>query len=260
MTKHSILLLLSSVLLCIVHPENIEARDLVAGVGNLPPHAVVGENGQPQGGFVDVVKAIDSVYTAGTISISILPTKRSLTSLINGQIDFHIPYIPNPFVPEKKLPFAFASESVVDVAFVLYTRADKKALPMDRLGEFNVETLRGAEPHFAFTISGIDSFKQGISRVSLGRSDGFIGEQDACDHFIRQRQIKNIRRTLYAKWKSSIIIRKGPGSEEIDRIVSGALRKLKQSGALQKITATIHRPFDDWQPYLTDWPIAGQSN
>lgn len=169
------------------------------------------------------------------------------------KIDFHIPYIPNPHVPEETLPFIFASESVVDVAFVLYTRSDVKGPPMDSLGRLHIETLRGAEPHFEFNISGIDSFRQGISRVSLGRSDGFIGEQDACDLFIRQKKIKNIRRTLYANWKSSIIIGKGPESVTIDRILSSALRKLKKNGELQKITATIHRPFEDWQPYLANW-------
>lgn len=253
MTRTTILLLWSIVWLCIVHPQNLEAKDLVAGVSHIPPHAVVAENGQPQGGFVDVVKAIDSVYTAGTISIQVMPIKRSLARLANGQIDFHIPYIPNPHVPEETLPFIFSSESVVDVAFVLYTRSDVKMPPMDRLGRLHIETLRGAEPHFAFNISGIDSFRQGISRVSLGRSDGFIGEQDACDLFIRQKKIKNIRRTLYANWKSSIIIGKGPESVTIDRILSSVLRKLKQNGELQKITATIHRPFEDWQPYLANW-------
>nr|WP_320192854.1 hypothetical protein [uncultured Desulfobacter sp.] len=84
--------------------------------------------------------------------------------------------------------------------------------------------------------------------------DGFIAEQDGCDLFIRQHKIKNIRRALYAKWKSSIVILKGPESKEINRIVSSALRKLKQKGQLQKITKTIHRPYEDWQPYLMDWP------
>jgi polar amino acid transport system substrate-binding protein len=100
---------------------------------------------------------------------------------------------------------------------------------------------------------GIDSIKQGISKVLLGRSDGLLFEQDAADYFIRQNKIKNIRRTLYATWKSSIAIRKGPESQKIDRIISRSLRLLKQNGRLDSIVAAIHRPFEDWQPYLADW-------
>lgn len=251
MTPKSFFLLIIIAILCTSHPQVAAARDLVVGIGDLPPHAVLGEDGQPKGGFVEVVKAIDRAYTEGTITIKILPVKRATQSLLNGQVDFMIPYIANPEIPAETLPYSFASEPVVDVAFVLYSRADLALPRLDRPGELNLETLRGADTHFTFKISGIDSFRQGLLRASLGRTDGFIGEQDACDMFIRQNKAFNLRRTLFAKWKSSIMIRKGPDGEEVDRILSNALRQLKQNGELQKITDTIHRPYDDWQPYLT---------
>nr|WP_320189882.1 transporter substrate-binding domain-containing protein [uncultured Desulfobacter sp.] len=246
--------ILCATLLFIALSGDVSARDLVAGVGFIPPHAFVGEDGRPKGGFVEVVRAMDDVYTKGTISIKVLPVKRSIASLKNGNIDFQIPYIPNPQVPGESLSYTFASETVVDVCFVLYAQDKMKVPPMDDLEKFNIATLRGAEAHFPFRISGVDSFRQGIKSVSLGRLDGFIAEQEASDRFIRLNKIKNIRRTLYAKWQSSIAIRKGPGNEEIDRIVSSALLKLRQTGQLQKITMTIHRPYEDWQPYLTAWP------
>lgn len=114
MPRTTILRLLFTVLLCIVHSGNVAARDLAAGVSHIPPHAVLGENGQPRGGFVDVIKAIDRVYKVGTISIKVMPVKRLLACLANEQIDFHIPHIPNPHVPQEILPFIFASEAVVD--------------------------------------------------------------------------------------------------------------------------------------------------
>ena len=230
-----------------------EARDLVATIGLIPPHAEVGEDGQAHGGFVEVVKAIDKVYTEGRIRIKIVPIARAISTLINGQADFFIPYIPNPHVPPETLPFAYAAEPIVDVSFVLYSHADKPEPQVGNLEKLKIETLRGAALHFPFKISEIDSFKQGILRVVMGRSDGFVAEQDGADMFIRENRIKSIRRTLYATWHSSIVIPKGPAGEEIDRIVSGALRQLKKSGALTKITDTIHRPFSDWQPYLMNW-------
>lgn len=249
-----IVCILYAILFFIILSGGVSARNLVAGVSLIPPHAFVGEDGQPKGGFVDVVRAIDDVYTKGTISIKVLPVKRSIASLKNGNINFQIPYIPNPQVPDENLSYTFVSEAVVDVSFVLYSQDKMKVPPMDDLEKFNIATLRGAEAHFPFRISGVDSFRQGIKSVSLGRLDGFIAEQEASDRFIRLHKIKNIRRTLYARWKSSIAIRKGPENEEIDRIVSGALLKLRQTGQLQKITTTIHCPYEDWQPYLMAWP------
>ena len=230
-----------------------ETRDLIAAIGLIPPHATPGKDGRPQGGFVDVIRAIDQVYPEGRITIKLLPIARAITTLVNGQSDFFIPYIPNSHVPPETLPFAYATEPVVDVSFVLYTHSDKPAPQIDNLEKFKIETLRGAALHFPFKIMEIDSFRQGILRVLKGRIDGFIAEQDGTDKFIIDNEIKNIRRTLYATWHSSIIISKGPEGKEIDRIISGALKKLKESGELKKITDTIHRPFSDWQPYLMDW-------
>ncbi|MBN2427002.1 MAG: transporter substrate-binding domain-containing protein, partial [Deltaproteobacteria bacterium] len=244
---------LSAVLFFSAFRPDAMARDLIASVGIIPPHAEKGEDGQPQGGFVEVVKAIDRVYTDGHISIRLFPIARAISNVVNKHSDFFIPYIPNPKVRVETLPFAFTSEAIVKVSFVLYSRADRPALPMNKLGDYKVETLRGAAPHFSFPIGEIDSFRQGIQKVVAGRTDGFIAEQDATDKIIRENKIKNIRRTLYATWDSSIVIPKGPEGREIDRIVSDALLELKRTGELRKITDKIHRPFSDWQPYEMNW-------
>lgn len=253
MKKISIRCLFTIVVVLIYYPAGANARDLIANVGHLPPHAEMGPDGQPKGGFVEVVRAIDRVYTEGRIIIKVYPVARCVQKVVEGLADFFIPYIPNPEVPEASLPFSFVSEPVVDVSFVLYTQAGTPLLPLDRLYQYRIETLRGAAPHFPFKIFEIDSFEQGILKVIRGRSDGFIVEQDAADRFIRKSKIKNLRRTLYATWHSSILISKGPKGKEIDRILSNALHKLKTSGELQKITATIHRPYSEWQPYEMEW-------
>lgn len=229
------------------------ARDLIANVGIIPPHSEMGNDGKPRGGFVEIVKAIASVYTEGSITIKLLPISRSADKLITGQADFFILYIRHNQVPLDSLPFRYASEPVLKASFVLYTRADRPRLPMAGLGKYHLETLRGAAMHFPFKISETDSFNQGILKVSKGRSDGFIVEQEGADAFIREHRIKNIRRTLYATFDSCVMIPKGSKGNEIDRIVSGALRKLKQSGKLQKITEKIQKPYDDWQPYQMNW-------
>jgi polar amino acid transport system substrate-binding protein len=253
MLKKSFVFILCSFLCFSLWRTESSARDLIANVGIIPPHAETGPDGKPRGGFVEIVKAIDAVYTDGSITIKLLPIGRSVDKLIDGQADFFIPYFRNNQVPAERLPFAYASEPILQASFVLYTRADRPELPMDRLEKYHVETLRGAALHFPFRIGETDGFDQGILRVVKGRSDGFIAEQDATDAFIRKHRIKNIRRTLYSTSDSCAMIPKGPRGKEIDRILSTALRTLKKSGKLQKITATIHKPYHDWQPYRMAW-------
>jgi len=253
MLRESIVCILCAVLCTAFCPPESPARDLIANVGMIPPHSVMGADGKPQGNFVEIVKAIDSVYTEGAIEIRLLPVRRSADKLVSGQADFFIPYFRNKQVPLSSLPFAYASEPVVEVSFVLYTRSDMPRLPLDKLDHYNVETLRGAAMHFPFKISGVDSFGQGVLRVAKGRSDGFIVEQEAADAYIMKHKIKNIRRTLYATSDSCIMIPKGPRGREIDKIISGALRTLKKTGRLQKITRKIHRPYSNWQPYQMNW-------
>lgn len=249
----SIRLVFAIVVAFIYFPTGVDARDLIANVGIIPPHAEIDPDGQPRGKFVEVVKAIDRVYKEGCIIIKIYPIARSVQKLVAGLADFYIPCISNPELEQTTLPFAFVTEPVVSVSFVLYTHADKPVPPLDHLDQFKIESLRGGGTHFPFKILEIDSFEQGLLKVVQGRSDGFIVEQDAADEFIRKNKIKSLRRTLYATWHSTIMIPKGPKGKEIDRILSNALRKLKASGELQKITATIHRPYSDWQPYEMEW-------
>jgi polar amino acid transport system substrate-binding protein len=251
---------------------NAYAKDLVAVLGIIPPHSTIGDNGKPTGGFVEVVRAIDSDYKDGHIDIQLYPIVRAFNMLKAGQADFLLPYIP-PYIPpshlsDENLPYTFASKPIVQVSFVLYTRGngpvlnmehldtyriETPVLNMEHLDTYRIETLRGAAEHFPFKIGEIDSFRQGLMKVISKRSDGFIVEQDAADKYIRAHRLKNIRRTLYSTWNSSIAIPKGERGREIDRIISTALRKLKKSGELQKITQTIHKPYEDWQPYQMNW-------
>ncbi|MBN2429160.1 MAG: transporter substrate-binding domain-containing protein [Deltaproteobacteria bacterium] len=252
MTKKMIILILSAVLFFSAFRPDAMARDLIATVGIIPPHSMKGEDGQPQGGFVEIVQAIDAVFTEGKISIRLYPVARASNTVKTGKADFCLPAIPHPYIPLDNQPVSFASEPITKVSFVLYTRADQPPLPLELLGQYRIDVIRGTDI-FPFHVWGVNDTEQGILKVLAGRSDGFISEQDAADDYIRKNQLKNIRRALYHKLNSSVLIPKGPKGKEIDRIISSALRKLKASGELQKITDKIHRPYSDWQPYKRNW-------
>ena len=243
---------LPALLIGLIFQTSSDAMDLNAHLGIIPPHAETGVDGQPRGGFVELVRALDEVYTEGRIIINLYPVARASHNLRKGKADFVLPTIPHPHIPLEDQPYAFAQEPIVEVSFVLYTRADRPVLSMDKIGNYRIDVVRGTDI-FSFAVHGIGDFQQGILRVIAGRSDGFISEQEGADAFIRKNKVKNIHRTLYATFNASIMIPKGPRGKEIDRIVSQALRTLKESGKLRKITDTIHRSYSDWQPHRTDW-------
>ncbi|MDE1463650.1 substrate-binding periplasmic protein [Spartinivicinus poritis] len=229
------------------------ARDLKASLAILPVHSEYGPDGQPKGGFVEVVQAIDKVYTEGKISIVLYPFARSLSNVVSGEADFHIPLIRLPHIAEETLPYAYASEKITQVAFVLYTNATKPNLNRINLGKHSIATMMGHTHFFPFKTQELTTIASGVTMLVNDRIEGYIMEQDAVDSYIRQNRIKNVRRKLYYQWDSSVVIPKGENREEMDAIISEALHKLKANGTLQKITQKIHQPYIEWQPDKMSW-------
>ncbi|MCX4028438.1 transporter substrate-binding domain-containing protein [Endozoicomonas sp. SM1973] len=228
--------------------NKVNARDLTASLAILPIHSEYGPNGQPKGGFVEVVQAIDKVYTEGEISIVLYPFARSLSNVVSGEADFHIPLIRLPHIAEETLPYAYASERITQVAFILYTNAAKPKLNRMNLSMHSIATMMGHTHFFPFKTQALTTIASGVTMLVNDRIEGYIMEQDAVDSYIRKNRIKNVRRELYYQWDSSVVIPKGKKREEIDTIISEALRKLKANGTLQKITQKIHQPYIEWQP------------
>ena len=233
--------------------EELKSKDLKASIAILPGHSEVGIDGKPIGGFVEIAQAINDAYSAGNISIKLYPFARSLINVEDGKADFHITLIKSAYVPLETLTFAYATECITQVSFVLYTRADTSPLEHATLAQYEVVTIRGHKQLFSFKVSEVNDHQQGINMLTSGRVDGFLVEQDVTDKYIRKYRINNIRRTLYSVLDSCIVIPNDSRKIEIDNIISAALRKLKKSGELQKISETIHQPYLEWQPYQMGW-------
>jgi polar amino acid transport system substrate-binding protein len=232
---------------------NIEAKDLNASLAIIPVHSEIGADGKPTGGFFEVAKAIDRVYQGGNISIKLYPFAKSLAMVEKAESDFHIPLIRLSHIPESTLPFAYVDEPITKVSFVLYTQSDKPEIKKEDLKNYRIETVRGHKHFFPFKVREGDSIESGIQKLSIGRIDGFILEQDAVDAYIRAKKIKNIKRALYETWDSCVVIPKAYKGKEVDSIITNALRKLKETKELQNITIKIHKPYSDWQPYKMNW-------
>ncbi len=242
-------------LIFVIYHGGLEARDLKASLASLPIHSEVDENGKKTGGFVRLVKAINDVYLEGDISIGIYPFARSLKNVVSGQADFHVPLINLLNQSAESLPYAYASEPLTQVAFVLYARSNAPLLDRVNLedGQYRIDILRGSKAFFTFNTGEVNKHVQGIRKILNGRIDGFIAEQESTDKYLRENRISGIRRSLYAYWDVHIVIPKGEKKIEIDKIISGSLRKLRKSGRLKKINATIHQPYNNWQPYQMTW-------
>ena len=245
------MLLLVSVLLIL--SAKTFATDLRASLANLPIHSQLNPLGKPHGGFVDIVRAIDEVYNEGHISINIYPFARSLNNVVKGKADFHLPLIRLPHIAESSLPYAYVSEPVTQVSFVLYSYSQRAVLNMETPGLYRIATMQGHSHFFPFDVTPLSDIETGIKLVAAQRIDGFIMEQDAVDAYIRQARVSNIRRTLFVTLDSCIVIAKGARGQAVDKIISRALKTLKSTGQLAEINATIHQPYNPWQPADMHW-------
>ncbi|HEX3045757.1 MAG TPA: transporter substrate-binding domain-containing protein [Bacillota bacterium] len=236
--------------------ENQPARDLIASLAQLP-----GLSDSPDKGlYVDLVKAIDDVYP-GKIKIEVYPFPRSIQNVIDGKADFHIPKLRNPLVSESKLPYQFISEKHGTVSFVIYSNKDKiitkKALE-DAVAKgsqipYQIDMVTGSESNFPFPGVSNASFEQSLQKVQNKRTDAIIWSQEESDLAVKNLKLNAIHREHYGDFDEVILVQKGPKGDELDKILSECLRKLKATGRLQELYNKIHTRYNDWQPTNMGW-------
>jgi len=208
-----------------------------------------------KGVFVDLIKAIDNEYP-GQIEIEVFPFPRSLNNIITGKADFHMPMIRNKLVSEDSLPYRYVSEIMGYVYFVIYSNKTnpitledlKKA---EKLKEFpyKIETMRGFEDYFSFSVISSSDVTSSLKKVNLRRADAFIFAQEESDYTVRTLELKEIHREMYDKFDDVMVIPKGIRGEKTDKIISKYIRKLKADGTWQKLHRKVHVPYKRWQPY-----------
>jgi len=231
------------------------ARDLKASMAFLPDILETPDKGV----FVDLVKAIDDVYE-GNIERNVYPFPRSIDNVISGKADFHLPMIRNKVVPLESLPYAYTTEKMGDVCFVIYSHKDKP-ITVERIREaqkttpfpLNIESGGGFLDYFDFPISESLGVESSLQKVDLKRADAFIFAQEECDFVIKQLKLKNVHRELYDKYDDVLVIPKGEKGIEIDKILSGCLVKLRSTGRLQTLHKKVHVPYQEWQPHQMGW-------
>ena len=144
-------------------------RDLKVSLGYLPKIAESPEKGE----FVDLIKAMDEVYTKGNIQIKVFPINRSIDNVIQGKADFHMPFLKNPAAPLEKMPFRFVSVRIGIVPFVIFSHREnpitseklERAKSL-RTFPYKIECNKGAEEHFGIPVIGSQDIGQSMKKAA----------------------------------------------------------------------------------------------
>lgn len=236
---------------------NSNTKDILASLPLLP--GVIDNN--EKGFFVDIIKAIDDVYTEGNIKINVYDASRALDEVLNGNSDFYLPSIRNNTIDQTKLNYATSTAKMGSVSFVVYSNVNKKltakmlndAAKADKKIPFNISAPPGIESQFPFDYTGSGDVKSVLQKVDAGRIDGFIWAQEEADNVIKELKLKNVYRSLYYDFDDVFIIKKGDKGKEIDKTISECIDKLRASGKLEEIHKKAHVPYVDWQPADMGW-------
>ncbi len=231
------------------------AKDLIINMAYLPKLAETPDKGY----FVDLVKAMDEVYEDGKFKINVYPFPRSIKGVIDGKADVHIPMLDNGINGTENKPYRFASEEMGKVCSVIYSNKARpittekleaaiKKHQQQKYFPFELETFRSVTQFYHFPVKAASKIKNSLTKVNLQRLDGALYMQEEGDFTVQKNKFKNIHRALFRCFRDVILIPKGKKGEEIDKIISGALIKLKETGKLQKLFSKIHKPYREWQP------------
>lgn len=227
---------------------SLKAKDLKASLAIIPLHAEI-VNNQASGGFVEVVKLLDSVYPQGDMKLYLYPFARSIANVTHSKADFHLPLIRPNHEYHSYHGYIYVPEPICKVTFVLYTLASRTDLtPSSITQQTKVETMRGHKDLIDAPTKEVGSLSRAINKVLSGRSDGFIFEQEAVDAYLKANEITNIKRHLYAVYDSTIIVPNTIKGTQTAKVLSRLLKELKATGELQAVTDKIHKPYNNWQP------------
>lgn len=235
--------------------ENQPARDLVASLAQIPGLA----DSTDKGAFVDIVKAMDKIYPR-KIKIEVVPFERSIKSVLEGRADFHIPLLRNPANSALNLPYRYVTEKIGSVPIVIYSNKDKiitKKTIDDAVakgGKFSyiIEVAGGLEPVYPFPSVPSNNSEGSLRKIQNQRADAFMFGNEI-DQIVKSLKLSAIHRELYGNFDDAIVIAKGPKGDELDKILSECLRKLRASGRLQELYKKVHVPYTGWQPTDMGW-------
>lgn len=211
------------------------AADYKASLAQMPVYA----ESATKGVLVDFVKAL-STASGKSIDLQVVPFARSMKDVEEKKVDFHMPLI-KP-LDMSKANFSLSTETIFHVNFVLYTNKNKP-LDVNKLAGANLETDAAHTPYFPFDVKPSTNIEASLKKLDLGRIDGFIFADDAADPLVKANALANVKRQLYKRFDVKVILPKGSEGGATDKFLSGAIKKLRDSGEYARIMGPIDHPY-----------------
>jgi polar amino acid transport system substrate-binding protein len=118
---------------------------------------------------------------------------------------------------------------------------------------YAIETDRAITALFPFPLTGSAAVDQGLKKLNAGRIDGYIFAQEETDFVLSALKLKEVRREKYQRFEVKLVISKDASGQEVDRLLTDAIRKLKASGRHQVLVEQVHVPYQEWQPADMGW-------
>lgn len=233
----------------------VQAQDLKASVAYIPTLA----ESPTEGAFVELVQAMDEVYSGGEFDIEVFPFGRSILNVSSGKADFHLPMLRSPYVDISDKPFRYVSKPMGTVCLVLYSNRESFLSRELVLGArqqknypYRLAMMRGSAQFVDIPVKEVSRIRDALYQVALGRIDAFIGAQEEADHVLREEGLQDVHRSYFECFDDVILVARGARGDEIERILIDALSVLEGSGRLWEIRQRIHVPYQEWQIYDTD--------
>jgi polar amino acid transport system substrate-binding protein len=244
----SLLLLLYGLRLPAKNNSSSTSHNLIAHVGLLP-FLIESES---KGSFIELLKAIDEVYTEGEIHIVALPMKRAIRGVIYGKADLSFPAMRHHQFDTKKLPYRFSSTPFGKVAHVMYMNKNRifniKKLQAAKNGEAMKLIIQGVPDFWPFPVKETRSIESALRQVNAGRIDGLLWAQEETDIVLKRVGLKNIYRVHFGDYDDVFILPLGERGNIVDAILTKAIVKLRLNNRLKTIYQKVHQPYLKWQP------------
>lgn len=227
-------------------------QDIIASVAAIKGQAYYNNQGVPSGPMIDLIKEMDRLYKDGVFTIRIIPFTHSIRQVAQGRADFHMPLVRLETVNEDSLDFSYIRLPFARVAFVAYTRSSGEPFNKEDAHKKRIATPAAHRHFFPFKTIEMNAISIAMNMLRIGRIDAFIMEQEAVDRYIRSNRLWFVRRQLYQEWESYFVVSKNnPERTALDDLLSGLLEKLNGEGKLLPLAEKIHKPFYEWQPYIS---------
>lgn len=181
----------------------------------------------------------------GNGKATVLPPRSfetSLSDVVAGRADVHLPLIAGPAGSEDNLPYRYSNLTLSETPFALYvqqgdTRFEQGKLTISHLARYRIETERAHAGLFFGKVRESDSIEESLREVVAGKIDGFLFSAHTTDPLIRQKRIGPLQRIPYRRLANKMVFAKGASGEALEEKLGLIIDRLKESGEYQTIMA-----------------------